>query len=65
MSDNKIIIISELVQDKERKEKELEFYRERLEFLQKRVSILQGEIDLTNKIINLIEEENIVEVPRE
>ena len=64
MSDNKIILIQDLVENKERKEKELQYYKDRLQFLEQRVSVLQSEIDLTNTIIQMIDEENIVEVPK-
>ena len=40
---NKIILLQDLLDSKERKEQELKFYRERLETLIQRVSLLQND----------------------
>lgn len=61
----KIITIQELLDSKKRKEEELEYYKERLQFLQYRVSLLQGDIDITNKIITMIETESLIEIKKD
>lgn len=57
-----IILLEDLVKNKERKEKELKFYKERLQSLLLRVSLLQNDINLTNRIIKMIETENFIEI---
>lgn len=55
--DRKILTLTDIIEQKVRKEKELEYYQEQLEELMKKMSWLQQEIDLTNKIIYVIEQE--------
>jgi len=58
MSDEpKILLLQDFVEQKERKEKELEFYKAELDKLNKKMWFLQKEIQLTNKIIEIIEQE--------
>ena len=57
--DAKLILISEFIEQKLRKEKELEFYQEELHNLTKKISVLTREVDLTNSIINLIKADNV------
>jgi cell fate regulator YaaT (PSP1 superfamily) len=66
MEDNnvKIIVISELLETRERKEKELQYYHEQLRELQLRMSYVQAEIHLTTKIIHMIEHEKIVDIKK-
>ena len=61
MSDTNIISLLELQKNKE-KDAELIFYREKLESLRMRQSFIHAEIDLTMKIIEMIEKEKIIEV---
>ena len=63
--EKKIVLLEDLIKNKVKKEEEIKFYQERLKFLMLRVSILQGEIDLTNRIIKMIDEETIVEVDKD
>jgi predicted nucleic acid-binding Zn-ribbon protein len=51
----KLIIISDLLDTKARKEKELAFYNEQLRELQGKMFWVQKEIDLTTDIIDMIE----------
>lgn len=62
MSDNGIILIQDLIDSKLRKEQELEFYQEELEKLMLKMSFVQQEIDLTNKIIDIIENEKVLDL---
>lgn len=61
---NNIVLLEDLLESKERKEKELKFYEERLNSLLLRVSILKSEVNLTNKIIKMIKEESIIEIDK-
>ena len=61
--DKKFIInISDLYDEKERKQKELEFYQSELEKLMLRLGMLQHEIGVTETIINMIEGEYLVDL---
>jgi len=57
--DNKIIRIADLINEKLRQEQELEFYERELRKLLVRMMWVRREIDLTNLIINMIENETI------
>ena len=57
--DAKLILISEFIEQKLRKEKELEFYQDELQKLTKKISVLTREVDLTNSIIQLIKADNV------
>ena len=61
MSDTNIISLLELQKSKE-KDSELIFYREKLDSLRMRQSFIHAEIELTLKIIEMIEKEKIIEV---
>lgn len=61
-SNNKIIFLTDVVETKIRKEKELEFYQKELEKLQNKMFFIRKEIELTNIIINIIEKEIVVDV---
>ncbi len=58
MNDSKVI---SLAQARE-KEAELSMYRAKLETLYVRQSFIEAEITLTNKIIELIEQEKLIEI---
>lgn len=60
----KLIIISDLLDTKARKEKELAFYNEQLKELQSRMFWVKKEIDLTTDIINMIEREKILDLQK-
>lgn len=61
--DKKFIInISDLYDEKERKQKELEFYTKELDKLMFRLGMLQHEIGVTETIINMIEGEYLVDL---
>jgi hypothetical protein len=59
---SKIILISDIVETKIRKEKELQYYQEELEKLKQKMWFIQKDIDITNLIINMIEKEKIVDL---
>ena len=64
MSDTNIVSLLELQKSKE-KDAELIFYREKLDSLRMRQSFIHAEIELTLKIIEMIEKEKIIEVVRD
>ena len=64
MSENNIISLLELQKNRE-KDAELLFYKEKLESLRMRQSFIYSEIELTVKIIDLIEKEKIIELVNE
>jgi hypothetical protein len=62
MDDKKIILLSDFIDTRIRKEKELEFYQKQLEEIQQKMHWLKRELDLTNTIIEMIETENVVNI---
>lgn len=63
MSDEqRIILIADVLEQKLRKEKELEFYIKELEELQRKIGWLKREVDLTNTIIDMIKSETVYDV---
>ena len=77
--EQKLILITDFIEQKLRKEKELEYYLKELEELQRKIGYLRSEVSLTNTIINMIKteqvydikenmldnEQNIIELPKE
>lgn len=57
----KIIMLSEVLETRVRKQKELEYYQAELEKLKEKMFFLQKDIDITNIIIDMIEKENVVD----
>ena len=61
-SEKKIVLLSDFIEQKVRKEKELEYYTQQLEELQKKLFFLNKEIQLTNLIIDIIDKEQVINV---
>ena len=61
-SERKIVLLSDFIEQKVRKEKELEDYTQQLEELQKKLFFLNKEIELTNLIIDIIDKEQVINV---
>ena len=59
---SEILMISDLLDIRSRKLKELEFYTQQLEELKLKMLFIQQEITLTNKIIDMIEKETIIDI---
>lgn len=57
--EKKLIFLHDIIENKVRKEKELEFYEAELKKLQEKMYWLQRDIDVTNIIIDMIEKENV------
>ena len=58
----KLIKITDIIETKIRKEKELEFYEAELEKLKQKMFFIQKDIDITNIIINIIENEKVMDI---
>ena len=61
-SERKIVLLLDFIEQKVRKEKELEYYTQQLEELQKNLFFLNKEIELTNLIIDIIDKEQVINV---
>jgi|TARA_R110000787_G_scaffold192039_1_gene303559 hypothetical protein len=57
-----IIILDKLIESRLKKEKELKYYQEELMELQEKMKMLQMDIDVTNIIIRMINDENVVDL---
>ena len=57
--EGQIILITELLEQKKRKEQELEYYNKELETLKIKANIVEKELEMTRLIIDLIENEKI------
>lgn len=57
-NDGKIITITDLLQDKEAKQKELEYYEMCLKDLVIKMQMVRSQIGVTETIINMIKSEN-------
>ena len=64
-ADKKIILISDFIEQKLRKETELEFYEKELADLTVKIGYLRREVHLTNTIINMIKTENVIDFQEE
>tara|TARA_B100000809_G_C14714656_1_gene379120 strand:+ start:279 stop:503 length:225 start_codon:yes stop_codon:yes gene_type:complete len=62
MKSGKIILITDLIEEKLRKEQELEFYEREMQKLLIRMSYVRQEIGLTEVIIKMIELEEIPDI---
>jgi len=60
MSD--IILMSDLINIRSRKQKELEFYIHQMEELKLKMMYIQQEINLTGKILSMIEKETLIDI---
>lgn len=61
-STGKLIKITDIIETKVRKEKELEFYEQELKKLKQKMFFIQKDIDITNIIINIIENEKVMDI---
>ena len=60
--EKRIILISEFIETKLRKEKELEYYLKELRELEQKILYLRQEVGLTNTIINMIKSEKVLDI---
>jgi hypothetical protein len=59
---SKLIQITDILETKLRKEQELEYYQAELDKLQQKMFFLRKDIEITNLIIDMIEQEKIYDV---
>ena len=57
-----IILLSDIIEQKLRKERELHFYEEQLELLMIRMESLKKEINVTNTIIRIVSEDKVIDL---
>ena len=57
----KVIVLTDLLDSRARKEKELAFYADQLKELQAKMFWIKHEIDLTTTIIDMIEKEKMMD----
>jgi hypothetical protein len=62
MNDRKILFITDLIDQRLRKEKEIEYYEKELEKITKKLFFLKKEKDLTELIIGIIQNEKVVDI---
>jgi hypothetical protein len=60
--EQKLILITDFIEQKLRKEQELEFYLKELEELQRKIGYLRQEVSLTNTIITMIKTEQVYDI---
>lgn len=61
-TDKKIIFITDLIDQRLRKEKEIEFYEEELKKIENKLFYLRKERQLTQTIIDIIQNETVVDI---
>ena len=57
----KLILLSDIIEGKVRKERELDFYQKELEKLQEKMYWLRREIGLNETIIDIIKKDNVID----
>ena len=62
MKDN-IILLSDIIEHKLQKERELQFYQQELEKLKQKMFFLEKDITITNMCIDIIKKEKLIGVP--
>jgi hypothetical protein len=60
--EQRIILLADVIENKVRKEKELEFYEEELKKLQEKMYWLRRDIDVTNIILDMIKNETVIDL---
>mgnify|MGYP006444600831 CR=1 FL=1 len=60
--EQRIILISDFIEQKLRKEQELEFYLKQIEKLENKIGFLRREVDLTNTIIGMIKGDMVYDI---
>jgi hypothetical protein len=60
-----LIRITDVLETKVRKEKELEYYQRELEKLQQKMFFLKKDIEITNLIIDMIEKDNVLMIGKD
>ena len=58
----KLILLPDVIENKVRKERELEFYQEELSKLQTKMMWLKRDIDVNNIIIDMIKRDDVMDI---
>ena len=58
----KLILLTDVIDQKLRKEKELAYYQKQLDELQEKMFFLRKDIQITNLCIEIIEKEKVVDI---
>ena len=58
----KLILNSDIIETRLRKEKELEYYQKQIEKIQNKMFFLKKDLEITNLIIDMIEKEKVVDL---
>jgi hypothetical protein len=58
----KLIQITDILETKLRKEREIEYYEEQIKKIQQKMMFLQKDLDLTKLIISIIEKEKVYDI---
>lgn len=58
----KLIILTDVIETKLRKEKELEFYQHELEKLQQKMFFIRKDIEITNLCIQIIGQKKVLDI---
>lgn len=61
-AEKRLILITDFIEQRLRKEQELEYYLKELDELESKISWLRREVDLTNTIIDMIKSENVYDI---
>lgn len=61
-NERKIILITDIIDQKVRKEREIEFYEKELKKIEEKLFFLRKEQQLTQFIIDIIEQEKVVDI---
>tara|TARA_R100001460_G_scaffold29902_1_gene59188 strand:+ start:897 stop:1148 length:252 start_codon:yes stop_codon:yes gene_type:complete len=61
-NERKIILITDIIDQKVRKEKEIDFYEKELKKIEEKLFFLRKEQQLTQFIIDIIEQEKVVDI---
>ena len=62
VKDNNVVSLADLIEQRLRKQQELEYYRETLTTLQRKIGILSKEVDITTLIIDMIEGDKVLTI---
>ena len=61
----KLIQITDILETKLRKEREIEYYEEQIVKIRQKMMFLQKDLDLTKLIISIIEKEKVYDIKQE
>jgi len=61
-AEKRLILITDFIEQRLRKEQELEYYLKELDELESKISWLRREVDLTNTIIDMIKSETVYDI---